>query len=211
MTREVSLIEALSQAMDASTGRLEGIVVVQVQSFNRSAQTVEVIPQVMRDGEQQPNVVEVPVLFPVAYVDLQPGTYGVLLVGGLNWRRWWRTGEISEPEDDERHGLTNGIFLPGLHLRSEVSGLAANSTALVPPTGTGKVKLGTFTADQYVVHEGLLTDLSDMCSKFQTWATAVDALVGPTGLVAALNAALLLIQVQAPLLGYQSKIVQVDK
>ena len=209
MTREVSLIEALSQAMDASTGRLEGIVVVQVQSFDRAAQTVEVIPQVMRDGEQQPNVVEVPVIFPVAFTDIQPGTYGVLLVGGLNWRRWWRTGEISEPEDDERHGLTNGIFLPGLHLRSEVSGLVANSAALVPPTGTGKVKLGTFSAEKYVVHEALLNPLKNLLIQLDAWGGSVATATGVS--YASVQTASTIVQDGITANSYQSKIVQVDK
>lgn len=168
---QTDLVEVISSLLDTSTARVEGMVVVRIQSFDRVTQTAEVIPQVLKNGEQQPNIQNVPVLFPVAYQDIQIGSdpvYGVLLVGGLNWRRWWRTGEVSPPEDTTSHGLTNGILLPGLTTQGEPRPLDANSTVLECAPG-GSLRLGVYSANKAALHEALLTDLNSFLGVLTTW------------------------------------------
>ncbi len=165
-----SLVGVMADLLDVSNGRIEGAVVVRVESFDRSEQTASVAPQVKR-GDATPAVVDsVPVIFPGVYWDVQAGEYGVLLTGGLNWRRWWRTGEVSAPEDTTRHGLTNGLLLMSLTPQSDPRALPSKAMVVPKPTATGAVLLGSSTADKDVVHEDAITDIL-------TWASAVSAAI----------------------------------
>lgn len=169
-----SMVDAMSTILQASTGRVEGVVVAKVASFSRSEQTVDVDPQVERDGVLPPRVCTVPVLFPGAYWDIQVDTFGVLLVGGLNWRRWWRTGQAGAPEDGARHELTNGLFLPGLVPQDDPRDLDSGTTVLLRPRALGQVRLGTYDAAKAAVHEDALTDIL-------AWASAVSVAITALG------------------------------
>lgn len=208
---ELEWSNVLGDMMGATTGAMESTVVCQVQSFNRTAQTVVLVPQVTVGGEAQSVIADVPVLFPGIYWHVQEDTYGVLLVGGRNWRRWYRTGEVSAPEDTAAHELTNGIFLPDLRVQSNPRTLPANDV-VVPAVAGGDVLLGDALADKLVVHEDLLGDLSSFLVVLNTWGTTnhVTWLVASAAFLATVSPKITQLTGQIAASNYTAKNVKVD-
>lgn len=171
---ERDIVEVLSELVDSVGTRIKGAEVVRVQSFDRDTNTAEVTPQVLQGSEEQPNVQSVPVIFPGLRWDIQEGEYGLLLIGGLNWRRWWRTGELSAVEDNARHGLTNGILIAGLKPQSGALSIPSKAHVLECAPG-GSVRLGVYTADKAALHETLLGDLNSFLAALGTWGGTAHA------------------------------------
>jgi len=176
--QHADFVETVSALLQASNSRVKGAVVVKVQSFSRTACTAVVEPQVRRGAETEAPITDVPVLFPGARWDVQAGEYGVLLTAGLNWRRWWRTGQVSPVEDGAQHDNATGVLLLGLHPQSAAPSIPSSSTVLEKPTVGGTVRLGDAAATKAVVHEDLLSGLANLLGVLDTWGASVGTATG---------------------------------
>jgi hypothetical protein len=176
--RRLEAPNVFGDMIDSSIGNVAVAVVCQVDRWSRVNQVVDAKPMVTRNGEELPVIPNVPVLFPVAYQDIQSGTYGLLIVCRENWRRWWRTGELSAPEDEATHELTNGVFLPDLRVQGGERDMAADTSVLLRPTAGGHVQLGTWNATKHALHEDLTTDLDTFLTLLDTWGAAVGVATG---------------------------------
>jgi hypothetical protein len=182
-----SLGEALEQIFDDRLGELRAIEPAKVEAFNRASQVATVRPLVLgRGGRARPPLYRVPVVFPVAYYDVQDEETGLLLVADEDWRSWWRTGEASSPATRLSHDLSNAVFLPGFRPSTNPhSTLPSEAAVLEKPTASGTVRLGDPSATKAVLHEDLLSDLDAMLADwrayialFDTWAAAVGTATG---------------------------------
>lgn len=129
MTRSPSLAEVISSAI---SGALEGVhtaLPAKVVRYDASTQQADVQPLVKaaytdEEGERQvaslPVVASVPVVMLTAggftfTVPVQNGNTGLLVFAEASLDRWLAgTGGEVDPEIDVRHGLSDGVFLPGL-------------------------------------------------------------------------------------------------
>jgi len=171
----LELPNVLDDIIGARSSEIQGAVVCEVLEFDCTNQTARVQPTVLANGVRPADVRGVPVVFPGAYHDVQVGTFGVLLTGAVNPRKWFRTGQVSEPEDEARHELATGLFLPDLRTLGGARGLDADTAVLLRPAAGGEVRLGTYNATKAVVHEDLLTALSTFLQALDTWGAAIGA------------------------------------
>lgn len=171
----VDFVAVLGQCIDAGVARAEAAIPAKVERFNRANQTANVTPQVLRGKRRPPVVVNVPVVFPGAYYDVQQGEFGLLICCGRNPRTWWRTGEVSPPEDLGAHELNNGIFLPGLRTMPNPRAIDAGTIVLEAPTPTGEVRLGGHDADESVLcGDSVENDLNNVFAKIASWASFIE-------------------------------------
>lgn len=203
-----SFVETFNSVLEVFNGRVKGAVVVKVRSFDRTASTAAVEPQVRRGATEEPVVQGVPVLFPGARWDVQAGEYGVLLTGALNWRAWWRTGQVSPVEDADQHGLSTGILLLGLTPQMSPLSIPASATVLEKPVALGTVRLGDAAATKAVVHEDFLADHDSLLALLDTWGNAVGVATGVSW--APVGSGIALVRAAIAAGGYQSPSVKVE-
>ncbi len=177
---EIELPNLLGDVLDTRLSEVRGAVICEVLEFDRTNQTARVHPVVLNEDNTRPaDVRDVPVVFPGAYHDLQIGTFGVLLTGNVNPRRWWTgSGVPAAPEDDSRHELSTGVFLPDLRPQGNPRSLDADTSVLLRPTAGGEVRLGTHNANKAALHEDLTTDLDTFLGLLDTWGAAVGVAAG---------------------------------
>jgi hypothetical protein len=157
---------------------IEGCDAGVVSSFNKDTQTATIRRVVTRRGVEQASLPNVPVLFPpFMAADIPEGTPGLILTGALNWKLWWRTGEVGPPEDTAFHSAASAAFLPNLRPGGDPRSIETNSSHLVKPAG-GTVRLGTYDASKFVVHEDLQPLLDAFLSALDTWGAAVGTATG---------------------------------
>jgi len=148
-----------------------------VADWSRATGLADIRPLVDHpDGHTLPVVPSVPVLFPVAYQDIENGTAGLLLVSDLDYRRWRRTEEVGVPETTGRSTLANAAFLPGLVSSVSPRSIPDNATVLLKPSAGGSVRLGEALAYQPVICGDKLK------SALSAWSLAVrDAVLAAGG------------------------------
>jgi hypothetical protein len=168
-----SLAAAIASGVENfARGEIAGCEAGIVESFDKDAQTATIRRVVTRGGVEQSTLPDIPVLFPENMAtDLQEGTGGLLLTGALNWRLWWRTGEVAAPEDTAFHSVASAGFFPCLHTQGNPRSIEANSTHLLRPVAGGDVKLGTYNATKAAVHEDLMADLANFLVALDAWGS----------------------------------------
>jgi hypothetical protein len=203
-----SLAAAIASGVENfARGEIAGCEAGIVESFDKDAQTATIRRVVTRRGIEQSTLPNIPVLFPENMAtDLQEGTGGLLLTGALNWRLWWRTGQVAAPEDTAFHSVASAGFFPCLHTQGNPRSIEADSTQLLRPVAGGDVKLGTWNATKAALHEDLTTDLDSFISLFDTWAAAVGVATGVAWTGQPVQSALLAMKGGA----YQSPSVKVE-
>jgi len=180
------MANVIGAAIDARLRDTKVAVAARVVSFSEVNQTAEVQPVIQaRDSTDRPPIPGVPVVFPGVYWDVQADEEGLLIACDEDWRRWWRLGTDSPPEDDADHDLSNSLFLPGVRSLPNARTLSKNSAVLERPSAGGTVRLGTTSATKAAVHEDLLPALDDLLTDwdsylqlFNTWAAAVGVATG---------------------------------
>jgi hypothetical protein len=190
-----SFAEVIEEIIDVSMERLVTWFPGKVQTFNDSDQTVNVEPLV--DGQNLPVVQNVPVTFPGGvYWDIQAGETGLVLVGRWDYRGWWRSDEVSVPEDNGHHDLAYATYIPGLFSQPNSRTVGSNSTYLLPQVSGGKLYLGDTAASERILHgDSFVTSMTTIgpplgfLPALSAWVTQVDAL-GPFPGTAALQTAI---------------------
>ena len=177
MAEEPTFAGVMMQVLESAASDIHAVEFGRVHSWDRALQVADIEPLTRdRSGATRPVVTGVPVVFPGAYWDLQTGDAGVLLCGDVSLRRWWRTGQIgAEPEGIQSHALANAVFVPGLVARAGARALDAGALVLARPAAGGTVRLGTAGATKAVVHEDLLSDLSDLITALASWGSTAHA------------------------------------
>lgn len=181
-TEEVTLIELLRAAIADREMEFHVSMPAKVDSYDASAQTVDVIPQLNRsipDGlgnystEQLPKLAAVPVCFPRAggfFVSfpIQKGDFVLLVFSDRNIGNWLSTGNQGDPGDLGMHTLDGAIAIPGVWPSSGALSDASDTNMIIGKDGTSAaqieitdalVKLGG--GSQFVALANLVADRLD--------------------------------------------------
>jgi len=144
--------EVFQQALDGFAARLRCIEPGEASDFDRARGTATVQP-LLRDraGEARAAIFDVPVIQPIAFMDVEDGEVGLLLIGDRDGSRWFRDGTESDPDSSATHAISNAIFLPGLRSLPGARTIPANRTVLPIPTAGGRVLIGSDTASEALV------------------------------------------------------------
>lgn len=143
----------VAEALDSVHVAVPGVVV----TYDSARQRADVQPAVKRgyvdeEGDRQvetlPVVTSCPVVFPgsgsfAITFPIAPGDEGLIVFASASLDRWLARGGVVDPEDDRRHHLTDGVFLPGLR-HGPLSPTAASPAAAV--VAAPQVQLGGNTA-----------------------------------------------------------------
>jgi hypothetical protein len=208
---EPTMVEALSQALDESAGRIMVAAPGKVAEWSRTTQTAKIRPLVLKpDGTERAVTIYMPVIFPGVYWDIQVGEVGLLVMADQDWHIWWRTDEVSLPETTASHDIQNAFFIPGLRSRHGSRDLAAGSSVLLRPTAGGTVRLGAHDASKAALHEDLLTDLNSFLADLSAWVADVDGAAGPFLSTAPLQAEIAALIAGIGASSYQSPSVKVE-
>lgn len=170
MSRTPSFPEVIRQVLDAHGAEMRVAEPARVERFHRTVQRVDVQPVV---GERA-QLVNVPVVFPGVYWDIQPGEAGVVIFADEDWRAWFRGGSVGvAPETTGRHSADIGLFLPGLVSRPDARTLP--SGAKVVPASD--LRLADEDATKRVLHDGFEAPFENFLDALGTWAGAVEAAI----------------------------------
>jgi len=175
---EPTLAEIIRSALDARLLDLHVALPCRVESYDATAQTVEVMPLVRRAieddiGETQhedlPKLPNVPVLFPrsaafSATWPLAPGDTVLVVFCSSAIGNWRESGDLADPGDLRRHDLSHAIAIPGIAPDGDTIPTSSTAAVLeVNPPAT-HVEVGstsaTFVALAALV-ESLVDDLAD--------------------------------------------------
>jgi hypothetical protein len=127
MTRSIDLVELLDSHSAAQSDSMHTCLPAKVVKYNATTQTADVQPLVKRPGRNEDGEVtysELPlypniqVAYPRAgkftvYLPCAAGTYGHLIFLDMANGEARSTGQVSEPQDVQRHGGAYAIFYPG--------------------------------------------------------------------------------------------------
>lgn len=192
MPETPALEEVLLQVFRQNSEQLRAISPGEVIAWDKSEQTATIQPLIRdRAGEDRPQIYKVPVIQPIAYQDLQVGEVGLILFCDRNPARWWRDNQQSDPEGNASHHVSNAIFLPGLRSKTKKRTIPTDTAVLERPAVGGEVHLGVQGATKAAVHEDYPSDMDSLLGTagggLLQWIAAIDALVGPTGLMPGLS------------------------
>lgn len=186
---EITLAELLQLAMNDRQVELHVSMPAKVESYNASAQTADVVPQLNRsmpDGagnyvtEKLPKLQAVPVVFPRCgqfgiTFPVQAGDYGLLVFCERNIGAWRSTGTQGDPGDLGMHTLDGAVFIPGLFPDSKPASSASGSDMIIGSDtsgdsrieikASGGINLGAGATD------GVLTG-TDFESFLKAWSSA---------------------------------------
>lgn len=126
-----------------------------VESYDASAQTVEVVPQLNRalpDGlgnftsEELPKLADVPVCFPRAggfFVSfpIQKGDFVLLVFSERNLGAWLSTGEQGDPGDLGMHTLDGAVAIPGVYPSNAALDDASDTDMVLGKDGSTAAKI----------------------------------------------------------------------
>jgi hypothetical protein len=142
----------------------------QVQAYDSSTQTVDVLPMVRRplptlEGETVYE--DLPVLpgmrvsfqrageFSITF-PLKPGDEGMIMIAGWDFSAWMASGQVSDPLDLRNHHPNHSFFLPGV---------CSDKSTIKPDPGTDAlviagpdVRLGALSASDAVALAGAAFD-----------------------------------------------------
>ena len=110
--------------------------------------------------ETLPVLSTVPVAFQrgggmVVQFDPVPGDTGLVLFCGLDFSRWFASGEPGNPRDERRHSTAHPVFLPCLVASSETIGEVSGAVfgevnGAVVHVGGGVIRIGNSTATERI-------------------------------------------------------------
>jgi hypothetical protein len=187
---EVTDAEMIDAFLDARQTDLHVAMPCKVESYDRSAGTVDVVPALNRslpDGDgnyvsrARPKLTGVPVQWPrttqfALTFPLRAGDYGLLVVCERNIAAWRATGNQGDPGDLGMHTLDGAVFLPGLYPDSSsaqsadasnmVIGSDTNGSARIIIKPTAEVDVGAAAANFVAMSE-----------KVKAWLDAFNAAV----------------------------------
>ncbi len=185
-----SLTEIMGSILD---GRIEDIRTAfpgKVNSFDRTKKTAEIAFQLdlgldeIGNDLTPPPIPGVPVVFPGAYWDVQPGETGLVLVTWKNMQNWLLTGTLLPPEDTGVHELSSCCFLPGLWPFPTAQMMTLPTGAKVVPLESGLIKLllaAATAAEGLVKGTSFNTHMQTYLAAHSTWVTAVGTAVPVLG------------------------------
>lgn len=136
--------------------------------------TIEMLvtePVIDPDGdtvyEELPTLASVPVAFQrgggmVLQYDLTPGDTGLVLFCGLDYSKWFSTGDRADPADDRRHGAGYPVFLPNLVASADAIGpvggaIFGEAEGSVVHVSNGIIRIGSAAANERMVLGDTLT------------------------------------------------------
>jgi hypothetical protein len=178
MAQVPSLPEILTSWQSTISGEIRSVEPGRVTAFDRTTRLAQVQPVISdSNGDVKPVIPNCPVVFPGVAWDLQDDEEGLLLIGDLSFREWWRTGRDSAPEDQSLHDLSNAFFIAGVQSSGNVVTIPANDVYIPKATAGGDILIGELTATKAVVHDSLLTAMNAFLANFQAWGLAIDVAV----------------------------------
>lgn len=212
----ISDAEILQEAQRAELERVHVALPGFVTAYDPATQTADVQPALKRplldelgavaQYEELPVVPSVPVCFPrgggfhVSF-PLNVGDSVLLVMSECAIGEWQETGDVSEPADVRRHGLSGAFAIPGGYpLPKTIADASAAASALVVgrdghdeqiriPAGGGEVRIGASASD----HAALASKIDAFIAVFQAWTptgtvgdaaalrTALNAVIGTAG------------------------------
>ena len=102
--REALKREMFSQLRCALPGK--------VVSYNSTAQTAVIQPEVISGGVVMPLLTDVPVFMPVSFA-VNPGDYCLVIFADVDIDAWLESGEAEEPGSERMHSLSDGFAFVG--------------------------------------------------------------------------------------------------
>lgn len=203
MPRSIGLPELLDAHHAAQMDNVHTCLPCKVLAYNPSTQTADcqvLVKRPGRDEDGEPNYEALPayagiqVAFPragayILYLPISAGDFGHLIFCDMATGEARSTGQVSEPQDVDRHSGGYAIFLPGGYPDPEV--LSDTSGAYFGIDGDpaqvrvspGEIKIGK-TATDYVV---LATALQTALVAAVTAATGTAGNVGQASLISQLS------------------------
>lgn len=202
MSRQPSLAEVISSAIESRLLDVHVSVPGRVQSYDSARQVADVLPMIRRaidseEGrtvhEQLPVIPNVPVGWPQGggyglQFPLQKGDHVWLVFSESSYAQWRSTGDLSDPGDLRRHDVSYPVGLPCISPDSQSLPSAAHALLSVPTGGKLSVSAGGET--DAVALAGLVGDvLTALAGAIDSAATTEGQNAGVGGMTA-LKAAL---------------------
>lgn len=174
-----NLSEIVRRALESRVNDVHTCCPGQVQSYDSSTQTVNVLPMVTRPlptlddttvYEKLPVIPNCRVAFPRSKkfsitFPLEAGDEGLLLFTNWDIATWLNTGQVSDPIDLRLHHPGNALFLPGVCSDPNVLATDPGTSALV--LQGLDVRLGDVSASDEVTLAGAL--YSGLDALFSSW------------------------------------------
>ena len=149
-TEEVTLLELINGCVEDRETELMRCFPAQVQSYNASKQTVDVVPALskhLRDGagnwtpEALPKLADVPVCFPRCgafgiSLPIQANDWVLVVCAQKNLGNWRSTGQGGDPGDLGMNTLDGAIAIPGVFPDSGALQSASSSNMVMGKDGT---------------------------------------------------------------------------
>ena len=174
--------EILRSLQKKTQAKIHTSQVGKVVSYDSATQVASVQIVVQLDGEEIPQLDDVPVLWPggakgFLHVPLQSGDLVMVLFAEEDFSAFWDTGSVSPPKVLQRHGL-HAVAIPGF--RREKAPYATTS-GHVTLAAADELRLGSDAASVYVA----LANLVD--ARLETIRTTwiMNTAMGPTSTFAA--------------------------
>lgn len=165
--------QVMQKLIDNAGFRMHMAIPAVVQSFNSSAQTVEVQPTIRErviqpdnsiTYQQYPLLVNVPIVYPQvgAYSITFPIAKGdecLVIFSDLAIDNWWEHGNVQNPVEQRRHDLSDGIAIFGLKNQAKLEGTTVSNSLLLKNSSGDKFEitasgLNITTKDGYTIMLG---------------------------------------------------------
>ena len=198
MTQTLNTAEMLVRALQAQrleihTG-LPGI----VRSYDSSAQTAEIELALTRplpardeeDGEDTfetlPILPSVPVFWPRAggfylHWPLAAGDSGFVMFSELDMNSWRNTGDVSDPGVGLRHGLSGGVFMPGVFPRTSPNAFASGLHGRIGEEGGSFIEFRSDTDQIHAAGTSALALQTQMATELAKIIAALGSATAPSG------------------------------
>lgn len=182
----------IGQAMDERLIDVHTSMPGRVESYDRATQTAEIRPQLKRVlrrrngervAEELPVIPCVPVSFPrvagfFIHFPVKVGDFGTLVFSEYDIGRWRTIGDVVDPGDTRRHGLSGPTFVPGVFpqgsaitdadLSDDQMRLGAEGAYVIEISDTGEIQLPAGAATFLARADRVLIELSAIVSGFNT-------------------------------------------
>lgn len=199
-----ALADVVSQAMQDQLLDVHTSMPGRIESYDRATQTANVRPQLKRvlrrrNGErvveELPVIPCVPVQFPrvgsfFIHFPVKEGDFGTLLFSEYDIGRWRTIGDVVDPGDTRRHGLSGPVFLPGVFpqaspipdadLDDDQMRLGAAGAYVIEVNDVGEIRLPHDAATYLARADRVLTELSAIVSGFNSHTHAYLPGPGPS-------------------------------
>lgn len=194
----------IGQAIDSRLVDVHTSMPGRVESYDRVTQTASIRPQLKRvlrrrDGtrvaEELPVIPSVPVRFPrvagfFIHFPIAVGDFGTLVFAEYDIGRWRTIGDVVDPGDTRRHGLSGAEFVPGVFPRgsaipdSDLSAdqmrMGAAGAYVIEINDAGEIQLPAGAATFLARADRVLAELSAIVSGFNSHTHTVP-IIGAAG------------------------------